>query len=110
MRIRRISGCNQRRCPCAIQQEVYAMKLLKKIPFACNDQEYEVRILQGDNLLNIAVFSNNHPANGFRHQILLPKRADPGKLLKSDVLKDIVSQHIEYTRSGRWSDLNAVLG
>lgn len=92
------------------KQEVCVMKLLHKIPFTCNDRKCEVRILQRNNLLNIAVFSNNHPANGFRHQVILPKRVDPAKLLKSDVLNDIVNQSMEYVQTDRWSELNAVSG
>ena len=35
-----------------------------------------------DKLINILPFYNNHPANGFRYQIQLPKKAQVKKLLK----------------------------
>lgn len=41
------------------------MTLLKKIPFSFEGKFFEIRILLDDNTINIVVFHNNHPANGF---------------------------------------------
>ncbi len=45
------------------------MELFKKITFKHEECMYEIRVLHKDNLINIAAFLNNHPANGFRYQI-----------------------------------------
>ena len=59
------------------------MKLLKNIPFDFENKKYEIRILFGDNTINIAAFQNNYPANGFRRQIKLTKNSTPEKALGS---------------------------
>jgi len=60
------------------------MKLFKKIPFSHENKQYEVRVLYDDDTINIVTFSDNHPANGFRYQIKLPKNTSFEKLLCLD--------------------------
>ena len=66
------------------------MKLFKKIPFTHEDKQYEVRVLYDDEIINIATFLNNHPANGFRYQIKIPKKVAIEKLLNLENFKDFI--------------------
>ena len=66
------------------------MILLKKIPFTFEDKKYEIRILFGNHTINIVAFYSNYPANGYRHQIILPKDVEPEKLLNTDSLKELM--------------------
>ena len=54
------------------------------------EKDYEIRVLYDDTAINAAVFLNNHPANGYRHQIKIPKRFDIEKILQSDAVKELV--------------------
>jgi len=73
------------------------MKLLRAIPFAADNKDYDVRIYQDSKLINFLVFRNNYPANGIRHQIKLSKDTDIEKLLNSDFINyfvDLVKREI----------------
>lgn len=50
------------------------MNQLKEIPFVYEGEDYKIKIIHKDNLINILSFKNNYPANRFRHQILVPKK------------------------------------
>ncbi|MFC1538927.1 hypothetical protein ACFL6H_05845 [Candidatus Latescibacterota bacterium] len=78
------------------------MKLLKKIPFDFENKQYEIRIIFGDNAINIAAFRNNYPANGFRHQIKLLKNSIPEKVLDSEILADIIDRVKNDISEKRW--------
>ncbi|MFC1508370.1 hypothetical protein ACFL60_01630 [Candidatus Omnitrophota bacterium] len=66
------------------------MTLLKKYPFTFEKKQYEIRVLYGDTTINIVAFNNNHPANGYRHQIKIMKSSDPEKLLETDAVNELV--------------------
>jgi len=66
------------------------MILLKNFPFTFEEKYYEIRVLFSDNTINIVAFYNNHPANGYRHQIKILKNFDPEKLLETEAVKEMV--------------------
>ena len=66
------------------------MRLFKKVTFNYEDNRYEIRIYYNDNLINIASFRNNHPANGFRHQIQVPKRCDIQGILEDGLIDELI--------------------
>ncbi|MFC1490919.1 hypothetical protein ACFL6K_06885 [Candidatus Latescibacterota bacterium] len=78
------------------------MKLLKTIPFDFENKKFEIRILFGDNTLNIAAFRNNYPANGFRRQIKLTKNSTPEKALESKMVTDIIDWAKNDLFENRW--------
>ena len=85
------------------------MKLLKKYPFTFEKNQYEIRVLYGDNTINIVAFNNNHPSNGFRHQIKIMKNSDTEILLKSDVVKGLVEISKNNVVEKTWDNLAEIL-
>jgi len=81
------------------------MTLFKKIPFKCREKDYETRVLYDDKLINIAVFYNNHPANGFRYQVKVPKYLDIKKLLEVNVIENLVEAAKNDIIEDRWEKL-----
>ena len=81
------------------------MTLLKKIPFMFEEKNFEIRILFGDNMVNIVAFYNNHPANGYRHQIKILKNFDPEKLLETETFKELVEISRNDILQKRWEKL-----
>ncbi len=81
------------------------MKLYKKVPMKFQDKEYEIRILYQGKLINIATFFNNHPVNGFRYQIQIPKQFDIRKILKTEVIKILIQKAWEDVVENRWEKL-----
>lgn len=81
------------------------MELMKKIPFRCEDKLYEIRILFGKNTMNVVAFYKNHPANGFRHHIQISKNMDPVRLIKTDVLKELVELAKKDIIKDRWESM-----
>ena len=81
------------------------MKLIKKIPFKFEDKRYEIRILFGNNTINIVAFCNNHPANGYRHQIQIPKNMDPEKLLETEPFKEMIELSKKDIFEKRWDKM-----
>lgn len=85
------------------------MTLLKKYPFTFENKQYEIRVLHGDNTINIVAFSNNHPANGYRHQIKIMKSSDPEKLLETDAVKELVEMSKNGIVEKRWDKVAEIL-
>ena len=85
------------------------MKLLKRIPFSFEEKNYEIRILYGDNTINVVAFCNNYPVNGFRHHIRISKNGNPEKLLNTEILKELVDITKNEVIEKRWEKLVTVL-
>ena len=81
------------------------MKLYKKIPFSFQNEEFEVRILYDENLINVAAFKNNYPANGFRYQIKISKNLDDKKLLRAVSKNGIVNKCKSDITEKKWEKL-----
>jgi hypothetical protein len=66
------------------------MKLFKKIPMIFDAKSYEVRVLYDENTINIVAFCDNHPANGFRHQVKISKKMDIERILDTPAVDALV--------------------
>jgi hypothetical protein len=66
------------------------MEELQRIPFIFENNQYEVRVMHGDNRIHVLVFSKNYPATNFRYQLLLPKKTPPEIILGTDILEEMV--------------------
>ena len=81
------------------------MILFKKIPFTFAEKDYEIRVLHNDIMINVVVFHNNYPANGFRHQIKVSKKLSMQKLLEQNVIDEIIEIAKSDICENRWEKL-----
>ena len=81
------------------------MTLLKKIPFAFAEREYEIRVYYNDIIITVVVFRNNYPTNGFRHQVKIPKKLSVKELLEQDVIDELVETAKSDIFEKRWERL-----
>lgn len=84
------------------------MILFEKIPVSFEEKQYEIRVLYDDTTINALTFLNNHPANGFRHQVKMSKLVDVKRVLDAGVAKDLVElcrQDIFKHRWEQWSEM-----
>ena len=81
------------------------MILLRKIPFSYEEKNYEIRILYDDTLINVVAFYNNHPVNGFRHQIKFSKKSPVEKLLDHEVINELIDMSKNDICENRWERL-----
>ncbi len=66
------------------------MQLYQKIPLIFENKDYEIRLLFDEKTVSVMAFRNNYPANGFRHQIQIPKTWDARSIMKSEVVNELV--------------------
>ena len=85
------------------------MILFKKIPMTFEGKEYEIRVLYDNNTINVVTFLNNYPANGFRHQIKLPKKCNIKGVLERDATTELVEISKNDIRQKRWEKLTKVI-
>lgn len=81
------------------------MILHKEIPFSFEEKDYKIKVFYEENLINIVAFRKNYPANGFRHQIQIPKSVSTEKILESDAVKDYVELCKKDISAKRWERL-----
>ena len=81
------------------------MKLMKKIPFKHESNQYEIRVLFENNTINTVVFHSNYPVNGYRYQIQIPKKTDPERIVNSVLFSETVSQAKQDITENRWEKL-----
>ena len=81
------------------------MILFRSIPFSFEDKDYEIRVFYNDTLINILVFHNNFPVNGFRHHIKISKKLSVKKLLKLNVIDEIIEIARKDIVEKRWERL-----
>lgn len=84
------------------------MELFKKIPMTFEDKEYEIRILYDDSRINVVAFFNNHPANGYRHQIILPKKCNVRRILEKDAVTRLVEVSKDDITRKHWEEFSKV--
>jgi hypothetical protein len=84
------------------------MNQLKKIQFVFEGQNYEIKIFHKENLINILCFKNNYPANGFRHQIQVPKDISIKDIMKNDVINEYINICKEDIMKKRWERLTEI--
>ena len=85
------------------------MILFNKIPMNFEGKEYEIRLLYDDTTINVVAFHNNHPANGFRHQVKLPKKCDPKGVLEKDAVKELVEISRNDIIDRRWDSISKII-
>ena len=86
------------------------MILYKKYPLAADGKEYEIRVLYEGNLINVAAFYNNHPASGFRYQVVIPRTCDAKALLDKGADRHLVETCKQDVIGNRWEEVkNKVL-
>ena len=78
------------------------MKLYEKIPVKFEGKDYEIRVLYDDTTINVVAFLNNHPANGFRHQIQFPKKFDGETIVTSEAVKGLVELSKKDVLEKKW--------
>ncbi|RLC54027.1 MAG: hypothetical protein DRH79_01900 [Candidatus Cloacimonadota bacterium] len=81
------------------------MELFKTYPFEFDDEKYEVRIYHNDKLINVAVFKENHPATGIRHQIQIPEGMEIEKILNSDSMNHFIELSKKEISDNLWYNL-----
>ena len=52
------------------------MELFEKHPISFEGENFEIRVLDGDQSVNVVSFYNNHLANYFKDQLKRPKDFD----------------------------------
>ena len=85
------------------------MLLFKKVPMTFEGKEYEIRVLYDKNTINVVAFLNNYPANGFRHQMKLPKKCNIEGVLERDAANELVEISKNDIKQKRWEKLNDVI-
>jgi hypothetical protein len=84
------------------------MDLYKKKPFTWNKENYEIRVLYDDTLINVLAFFKNRPANGFRHQIRLPKNCDVKEILGLDIVEELIENSKGEIFKNRWQKISDI--
>lgn len=81
------------------------MDLYKRIPYTAHGRDYEIRVLHEPGLINVAVFLDNRPANGFRYQIQVSKSTDVSQLLEKELYTPLVDHAKDDIQQKRWGEL-----
>jgi hypothetical protein len=85
------------------------MRLFKKVPITFEGKDYEIRVLYEDTTISVIAFLNNYPANGYRHQIQLPKNCDVEKVLEQGFVDELVEMSKNDIIEKRWEKLSKVI-
>jgi len=85
------------------------MNLFKKIPLTFENKDYEIRIYYDDTIINAAAFLNNHPVNGFRHQILIPKNCDAHSILEKGAALELIETCKNDITEKRWEKISEII-
>ena len=80
------------------------MILYKKYPMTFEEKRYEIRVLYDDKTINVCAFLNNHPANGFRHQVKISKEFDVNGILEMNAVKDLMEMSKSDIIEKRWEN------
>ncbi len=78
------------------------MKLFKKIPISIEEKDYEIRVLYDDTVINVVAFLDNHPANGYRHQIKLPNKCNVLEVLEQNIAGKLIEMTKNDIIEKRW--------
>jgi hypothetical protein len=90
------------------------MRLFKKIPITFEGKDYEIRVLyEGvlyeDTTISVIAFLNNYPANGYRHQVQLPKNCNVERVLEQGFVDELVEMSKNDIIEKRWEKLSKVI-
>ncbi|MBN1294427.1 MAG: hypothetical protein JXB48_21500 [Candidatus Latescibacteria bacterium] len=81
------------------------MELYKTIPYQCDNLDYEIRVLYENALINVVAFRDNHPANGFRYMVKIPKKLDVLTILQKNPLHELIEMAKRDIQEKRWDRL-----
>ena len=81
------------------------MILYKKYPMTFEGKDYEIRVVYDSVTINVVAFLNNHPVNGYRHQVKIPKEFNVKEILKTSAIKDLVEMSKNDILEKRWETL-----
>ncbi len=84
------------------------MELYKKTKLKWNNEIYEIRVLYDDRLINVLAFHNNHPANGFRHQVRLRKNCNVQEILEQDIVGELVQISKNEIVENKWEKIRSL--
>ncbi len=82
------------------------MELYKKTPLKWNNENYEIRVLYDESLINVLAYNNKHQANGFRHQIRLQKNCNVQEILKQNIVGELVEISKNEIVENRWGKIS----
>ena len=85
------------------------MILYKKTPLKFKGKDYEIRVLYDNETINVMAFLNNHPANGYRHMVKIPKRCDAKKVLEKHALTELIEVCKAEIIERRWETLSKAI-
>jgi hypothetical protein len=78
------------------------MELFQSKQLSFEGQDYEIRVLYEEGLINVAAFRDKHPASGYRYQIKLPKRCDVLGCLERNIMDPLVEMCEKDILERRW--------
>jgi len=85
------------------------MILFKKIPMSFEEKQYEIRVLYDETTVNVVAFLQNHPANGFRHQVKMSKHVDIKGVLEMNAAEDLIEICKNDILEKRWEKWGRIL-
>jgi len=85
------------------------MILYKKYPMTFEEKKYEIRVLYDDTTINVVTFFNNHPANGFRHQVKIKKGFDVEGILEMKAVNNLIEMSKNDIIENRWDTFLKIL-
>ena len=85
------------------------MILFQKTPVSFDGEEFEIRTLYDDRTITVAVFKNNHPGNGFRYQVQIPKGCDILKILEKHPVPELAENCRKDIVEKRWPALQKII-
>ena len=85
------------------------MILYKKYPMTFEEKKYEIRVLYDDTTINVVTFFNNHPVNGFRHQVKIKKGFDVEGILEMKAVNNLIEMSKNDIIEKRWDTFLKIL-
>ena len=85
------------------------MRLYRIEPITFEEKTYEIRVYYSDTIINVVTFLNNYPANGFSHQILLPKKCNIKGVLREVMLDELIETSKKDIIEKRWEKLSKII-
>jgi hypothetical protein len=85
------------------------MKLFKQVPMRFEERDYEISIFYDDTVINVVAFLDNHPANGYRHQLQLPKKCNVLGVLEQNIAEDLVEISKKDIVEKRWEKISGII-
>jgi hypothetical protein len=85
------------------------MNLFKRIPLPFGGRDYEIRVLYDERIINVVAFANNHPVNGYRYQVQVPKGSDAKGILQRHPVPELVEKCKDDIIRKRWDPLSQII-